>query len=183
MKKSEPFRFLRLIFVIASLSPLFIIWGLKGFKQIPDYFLVPAVILVLILSNGIVLYRWAIVKKQNLTVQAQVQDATDHREHLVVYLLAVLLAMFGANAADMRELSALFFALFLIVILFWYSNLHYLNVAFALFGFKTFTATRKVEGNNSISTLKVVVLTRRSWIEDGESIICYRLSHDIWVEK
>ena len=183
MKKSEPFRFLRLIFVVASLSPLFIIWGLKGFKQIPDRFLLPVIVLVLILSNGLVLYRWAIVKKQSLTVQAQVQDATDHREHLVVYLLAVLLAMFGASATGMRELSALFFALFLIVILFWYSNLHYLNVAFALFGYKTFTVTRKVDDNNTVSALKVVVLTKRSWIEDGESIICYRLSHDIWIEK
>lgn len=181
--RTEPFRFLRFIFVIATLTPLFILWSLKGVKGIPDIVLWTLTLSIVALSNGIVFLRWQSAKRQNLLVQSKVIEATDHREHLVVYLLAVLLAMYGISAESFRELSGVIFILLLIILLFWFSNLHYLNIVFAIFGYKTFTVTRKHEDSSERSTSKVVVLTKRAWIEAGDLITCYRLSHDIWIEK
>jgi len=180
---NSPFRFLRLIFVVASLSPVFILWGIKGSKVLPDSALLLIVFLLVSIPNGILILRWISVRKQNLIVQTKVLEATDHREHLVVYLLAVLLAIFGASLESTRDLIALAFTAILVTLLFWYSNLHYLNLIFALLGYKTFTVKRLIEKSGKQETSQVVVLTKRDWIQSDEIITCLRLSHNTWIEK
>ncbi|MFP3637101.1 hypothetical protein, partial [Bacillus sp. SIMBA_033] len=54
------------------------------------------------------------------------------------------LAMYGASVGSIRELIAVILAFVLVVMLFWFSNLHYLNVFFAILGYRTFTVVRRV---------------------------------------
>jgi hypothetical protein len=181
--KREPFKFLRLIFVIATLTPLFVMWTIKGSAVIPNSILILSSAAIIIISNGIIFFRWHIAIKQKQIVEAIVQKSTDHTEHLVVYLLAVFLAIYSSTTGTMREVFATLFAVALIILLFWFSRLHYLNLVFATMGYKTFTVTRKHPDNNFNKTTKVVVLSKRDQINPEEKITCYRLSHDLWIEK
>ncbi|MFP3801165.1 hypothetical protein [Paraburkholderia sp. SIMBA_027] len=180
--KREPLRFLRLLFVIASFSPLVIIWGVRGVPLLSEVSVWISVAVLVIVPNGVVWLRWYIVKQQKLTAQAEVQQATDHREHLVVYLLAVLLAMYGASVGSIRELIAVILAFVLVVMLFWFSNLHYLNVFFAILGYRTFTVVRRVSDGSGRKSSTIVLLTKRDCIEAGDLVICYRLSHDVFID-
>lgn len=181
--KHEPLRFLRFLFVMASFSPLVILWGVRGVNILSEFSLWISVALFVLIPNAVIWLRWRIVKHENLTAQAEILEATDHREHLVVYLLAVLLAMYGATVTSMRELLAVVLTLVLIVVLFWFSNLHYLNIFFAMLGYRTFTVTQRVRDGTSRKSSKIVLLTRRNCIEVGDNITCYRLSHDVFVDK
>lgn len=179
----ESFKFLRLIFVIASLTPLFLMWAIKGSPIISNETMILGCAGIIILSNGAIFLRWWIAVKENQVMEAIVESSTDHTEHLVVYLLAVFLAIYSSSISSLREFLATLFALSLIVILFWFSRLHYLNLIFALIGYKTFTVTRRHPDSNFNKTTKVVVLSKRDQINPNEKIICYRLSHDFWIEK
>lgn len=181
--RREPLRVLRLLFVIASFTPLVLLWGIRGAKDIPDSTIWWWVAGLTVVPNLAIFVRWHVVRKENLTAQAEVLEATDHREHLVIYLLAVFLAMYGFGIGSVREGLSVVLALALVVLLFWYANLHYLNLAFALLGYRTFTVTRRVSDGTARRSSRLVLLTKRDCVEPGEFIRCYQLSHDLWVEK
>ena len=179
----QPQRILRLLFVIASFTPLVLLWGIRGAKDIPDSTICFWVAGLTVIPNLAIFLRWYIVRRENITAQADILNATDHREHLVIYLLAVFLAMYGFGIGSIREGVSVILALALVVLLFWYANLHYLNLVFAFLGYRTFTVTRRVSNGVTRRSSKIVLLSRRDCVESGDVINCYQLSHDLWVEK
>ena len=61
--------------------------------------------------------------------------ADDHREHLLVYLFAMLLPFYALDLRTWRDLGAALAALGFIIFLFWHLNLHYMNLIFAVRGY------------------------------------------------
>lgn len=179
----EQFRILRLMFVIGSFAPLFILWAIRGIKEVPDLYMWAVCGFFALVPNLIVLWRWRIVKAKNIVDRADVIGATDHREHMVVYLLAMLLPLYDANMNSLREVLAVGIALSVVIVMFWFANLHYLNIFFALFGFRVFTVTRRINDRSGRKTDVIAFLTRRQCVEEGDELIGYRLSHSLWLEK
>jgi len=180
--QSEGLKFARLLMVLSSISPIFILWGIRGNKLIQDrYFLAGCAAFVLI-PNGFLWLRFFTAKKTADRRDLVVGKAEDHRDHLLVYLFTMLLPLYPIDSANWRDFSAILAALGFIIFLFWHLNLHYMNILFAVFGYRVFTVSPPTDnplGSNDC----YAVITRRSALAHGEHIVAYRLSNTVYFER
>jgi LysM repeat protein len=82
----------------------------------------------------------------------------------------------GAGSA--ATLAALSF----IVFLFSHLNLHYMNLVFAVLGYRVFTVYPPADGNPLTGKTRYAVITRRVSLSSGETIATYRLSDTVYLE-
>lgn len=201
--RREGLGFLRFIMVLASISPLFVLWAIRGTCQpssapcqlpglpsqspiesclLPNGYFVIVCCIFIVLPNLLLLWRLSTAKKHKDTREITVGKAEDHRDHLLVYLFAMLLPFYASNLASWREFSATLLAVCFIVFLFWNCNLHYMNILFAVFGYRIFTINPPDDGNRQSSRESVVLITRRTTIFQGDRILPYRLSNSVYWE-
>lgn len=74
-------------------------------------------------------------------------------------------------------------ALVFIVFLFWYLNLHYINLLFAFRGLHVFTVYPPADGNPLTAPMPYALLTRRVNLRTGEQVVAYRLSDTVYLES
>lgn len=179
---SEGFKIARFLMVLASFSPLFVIWGIQGSSVVPNAVWIPACLALTIFPNLVLVTRLLIVKRHQDMRSLAVGRADDHRDHLLVYLFAMLLPFYNADPSNGRGLAAVLFALGFIVFLFWLLGLHYMNIFFALAGYRVFTVHPPEDGNRFSDHQDFVLVSRRSTIADGQPIQAYRLSDTVYWE-
>ncbi len=172
----------RLILVLSSMAPLFILWAVRGSPSIPDGYFVPGCLSLAIGPTLVLLRRLRLAKKNNDCQTKTVGAAEDHRDHILVYLFAMLLPFYTVNLQGVREFAATVVALLFILFLFWHLNMHYMNLLFAIWGYRVFTVTPKA-GEQFGSKASFVLLTRRVALMEGEGIEAYRLSDTVFIEK
>jgi len=180
--QGQRLKFARLLMVLSSISPLFIIWAIKGSNLIPDSYFIGFCALMIIVPNVVLWLRIRIAKKQSDKRELKVGSADDHRDHILVYLFAMLLPFYSADLATWRDLGATVAALMFIVFLFWHLNLHYMNLIFAARGLRVFTVYPPDDGNVLTGKTPYVVITRRVRLLPGEPLIAYRLSDTVYLE-
>jgi hypothetical protein len=168
--------------VLSSVSPLFIIWAIRGSKLIPDQYFIAGCILMVVIPNAFLFLRLTIARKQKDTREIVVGRAEDHRDHLLVYLFALLLPFYATSLADWREFSATLVAVSFIVFLFWNLNLHYMNVLFAALGYRIFTIYPPQDDNPYTGNETIVLVTRRATISKDQKLVPYRLSNSVYWE-
>lgn len=172
----------RLLMVLGSTSPLFILWAIRGSSIIRDEIFIPFCILMVIVPNA-ALYRRILVSKKNFeTKQIFVEDAEDHRDHLLIYLFAMLLPFYAIDLDEWRGFVAALVAIGFIVFLFWYLNLHYLNIFFALFKYRVYTIRPPCDNNPYSGKCIYLLITRRITVTAGEKIIANRISDTVYLE-
>jgi hypothetical protein len=181
-QKQEGLKSARLIMVLSSISPLFILWAVRGSKLIPNRYFVAACCVMVILPNSFLFLKLWTAKRHKDRREIIVGKAEDHRDHLLVYLFAMLLPFYTTSLADWREFSATLVAVCFIVFLFWNLNLHYMNVLFAVLGYRVFTIYPPQDDNPLSGKESLVLITRRATIFMGQRIIPYRLSNSVYWE-
>jgi hypothetical protein len=179
---SEGLKVLRLFMVLSGLSPLFVLWAIKGSKIVPDSYLWSISAAMVIVPNFVIWLRIQRAKTQNDMRDIVVGKAEDHRDHLLVYLFAMLLPFYPIDTTTLRDLAALLAALGFIVFLFWHLNLHYLNIWYAVRGYRVYVITPVEEVNEFSGRTSLVLITPRTDILTGESIKAYRLSDTLCFE-
>ncbi len=172
----------RLLMVLSSISPLFILWAIRGNDLIPDSYFLGSCLALVLLPNAFIWLRIKTAKQLHEQRELVVGAAEDHREHLLVYLFAMLLPFYAADLGAWRELAAAVAALTFIVFLFWHLNLHYMNVVFAALGYRVFTLYPPMDGNPLSGRASLVLITRRVSVSPGEHITAYRLSDTVYFE-
>jgi len=172
----------RLLMVLSSISPLFILWAIRGNDLIPDRYFLTFCTLMVVVPNAFLWLRVRTTKKLQERREISVGQADDHREHLLVYLFAMLLPLYAANLNTWRELGAALAAFGFIVFLFWHLNLHYMNLVFAAAGYRVFTIYPPADNNPLSVKASVVLITRRVTIVTGEQLTVYRLSDTVYLE-
>jgi cytochrome b561 len=172
----------RLLMVLSSISPLFILWAIRGNSLVPDHLLIGFCVLMVALPNTFLWLRIRTAKKQNDKRELTVGRADDHRDHILVYLFAMLLPFYSANLVTYRDLGATITALAFIVFLFWHLNLHYMNLIFAARGMRVFTIYPPADGNGLTGKTPYAVITRRVSLAPGERLVTYRLSDTVYLE-
>ncbi len=179
---SEGLRAARLLMVLSSISPLFILWAIRGNSLIPDRYFIGLCALMVVLPNVFLWLRIRTAKKQNDKREIAVGTADDHRDHILVYLFAMLLPFYSEDLGSWRFLSASFVALAFIVFLFWHLNLHYMNLIFAALGFRVFTVYPPADGNQLTGKTRQALITRRVSLAPGDRLNAYRLSDTVYLE-
>lgn len=178
----EGLRIARLMMVLSSISPLFVLWAIRGNSLIQEFWFLGLCGLMVVLPSLYLWWRIVTSKKLKELRPIVVGKAEDHRDHLLVYLFAMLLPFYSADLSALRDLVAVLVALVFIVFLFWHLNLHYMNILFAAFGYHVFTIYPKSDGNPLSGKASWVLITKRVAVPDGEQINAYRLSNTVYFE-
>jgi uncharacterized membrane protein YozB (DUF420 family) len=172
----------RLLMVVGSLAPLFILWAIRGGPPIPEWSWVAICLGLAIAPNLMLMWRWRIAARRNDHRIIVVADARDQSEHLLVYLFAMLLPLYTANLDKWRDFGSVAVAFVFIVLLFWHMNLHYMNIIFALLSYRVYTI--EMTPGQGMGGIAVVLLSKRySAPPKGTSIDALRLSDTVFVEK
>lgn len=167
--------------VLSSISPLFILWGIRGNPLIPDAWFIGFCAFMVMGPNAFLWLRIRIARKQEDKRELTVGTADDHRDHILVYLFAMLLPFYSEDLGTWRDLSATVAALAFIVFLFWHLNLHYMNLIFAARHLRVFTICPPT-GNALSGKSRYALITRRVSLAPGERITAYRLSDTVYLE-
>jgi hypothetical protein len=101
---------------------------------------------------------------------------------LLVYLFAMLLPFYADTLATWRSLAAALAGLGFVVFMFWHLNLLYMNILFALFGYRVFSLYPAANGNPLSGRSNYVLITPRVSVVSGERIRAYRLSDTVYFE-
>ena len=179
---NEGLKIARLLMVLSSISPLFILWAVRGNRLIPDVYFVSFCALMVLVPNAFLWVRIQTAIGLQETRDIDIGSAEDHREHLLVYLFAMLLPFYTEDIGTWRNLCAVLVALGFIVFLFWHLNLHYMNLLFAVFGYRVFTVYPKPDNNPLSGKTSLVLITRRVNVAPGERVLAYRLSDTVYFE-
>jgi len=172
----------RLLMVLSGVSPLFILWAIRGSKVLPDHYLLEFCAFMVVVPNLFLWLRIRTAKKQQLKKELVVGSAEDHRDHLLVYLFAMLLPFYSIDTNSWRDFSALITALGFVVFLFWHLNLHYMNIIFAMGGYRVFTILPSADDNPISGRASLVLITPRFSVLSGDRIVAYRLSDTVYFE-
>lgn len=150
--------------------------------MVPDGYFAAACGFMAILPTLVLLWRIKTAKKLNERHEIVVGEADDHRDHLVVYLFVMLLPLYPNDLGSWREMSAALVALLFVAFIFWHLNLHYMNVLFALFGYRVFSVLPLDDSNPLSGRVAYVLITRRVSIASGQHVIAHRLSDTVFME-
>jgi hypothetical protein len=172
----------RLLMVLSSISPLFILWAIRGNSLVPDRWFIGFCALMVVVPNGFLWLRIRTAKKQSDKREITVGTADDHRDHILVYLFAMLLPFYSEDVGTWRDLAATVAALAFIVFLFWHLNLHYMNLLFAALGYRVFTVYPPADGNPLTGRTRQALITRQVSLASGERIVAFRLSDTVYLE-
>ena len=172
----------RLLMVLSSMSPLFLLWAIRGNNLLPDFWFTAACVFMVVFPNIIMLVRIRMAKKQVDKRPITVGKADDHRDHLLVYLFAMLLPFYSETIGTWRDLAATLTALAFIVFLFWHLNLHYMNLLFAVFGYRIYTIDPPDDGNPLTGRSRLVLITPRVVLRTGQQVNAYRISNTVYLE-
>src|ERR1700756_3274350 len=157
--QGEGLKVARLLMVLSSASPLFILWAIRGSKILPDLYLLSFCGVMVVFPNLFLWLRIRTAQKLQEKRELVIGSAEDHRDHLLVYLFAILLPFYPIDTGTWRDLAALLAALGFVVFLFWHLNLHYMNVIFAIRGYRVFTISPPKENNPFSGRSSLVLLT------------------------
>ncbi len=177
----EGLRIIRLLMVISSLSPLFILWMIRGVPNVSDYYLVLICILFIAIPNFALYERWQIAKRNSDIKMLKIGKSDDARNHLLVYLFAILFPLYDVNLGSDRQFYASIAALLFIVFIFWHLNMHYINIIYAIAGYKVYTVFPGSQSGAGFVE-PYVLITTRSYLSDGMDIKAYRLSDTVFFE-
>ena len=180
---AEGLKLARFIMVLSSMSPLFILWGIRGTNVIPDMYFIAGCLAMATLPTGCLLLRELFAKKQDDIRSLVIGKTEDHRGHVLVYLFAILLPFYRQNFDSWRDFLALLAALVFIVFLFWHLNYHYMNVIFAIRGYRVLNVLSPDDDSAQSSMMNFALITRRSTVQPNEKLVAYRLSNTVYLEK
>jgi hypothetical protein len=179
---SEGLKAARLLMVLSSISPLFVLWAIRGSSHIPDRFFVGFCAVMVVVPNAFLWLRFRAARKLEDKREITVGKADDHRDHILVYLFAMLLPFYSEAPGAWRDLGATVAALAFIVFLFWHLNLHYMNLIFAARGLRVFTVYPPADDNPLTGKTSHAVITRRVSLAPGDRLVAYRLSDTVYLE-
>jgi hypothetical protein len=87
----EGLKIARFLMVLASISPLFIFWAIQGNSLLPDRYVLTACATLVVLPNVFLWLRFRTARRLQERREIVVGKTEDHRDHLLVYLFAMLL--------------------------------------------------------------------------------------------
>lgn len=178
----EAFQFMRLVMVLGSMAPLFLLWAVRGSAFIPSIYFIPACLIAATVPTGLLLLRIRAAKATNDCQSKLIYQADDHKDHILVYLFATLLPFYTADLQSYREFGATLLALSFIVFLFWHLNMHYMNLLFAMKGYQVFTVMPDTQDPHG-GKAPFIILAKRTALVEGQKIETYRISDTVFMEK
>ncbi len=169
--------------VLSAMGPLFVLWAIQGNDLVPDTWFIGGCAAMVVVPNAILGTRILVARRQRDELPVTIGKSEDHRVHLIAYLFSMLLPFYRHELDGWRDLAAIALALSFIVFLFWHLNLHYLNLIFAVRGYRVYTVYPPSDGNPFSGRSDFVLITRRTHLSHGDRIVALRLSQLVYLEE
>ena len=188
MRPREGLGFFRFLMVLGSMAPLFIFLAIRGVPIIDskplfsDTIYCILCLLVVALPAFVLAIRIWIAGRNKDTKELVVGNATDHRDHLIAYLFAVVIPLYQNNYTTLRDVLAAFAVLCFILFLFVYMNLHYMNLVFALAGYRVYTVETEDKTNPFSGRRSFILITKRYSLHSQQKINARRISDTVFIE-
>ena len=171
----------RFFMVLCGFAPLVILVAVRGVEVVPDRWLWVACGMLIVVPASLLLLRLYLIRRDQSPRTLVVRQVEDNRSHVLVYLFATLLPFYRQDLSGMRDLAAILIAVVFIIFLFWYLNLHYVNVFLAVFGFRVYTIRpSEDDANPYASHVPLIIVTRRRFLSPGETIRGHRISDTLY---
>ena len=182
----EGYPMLRLALVVWSLSPVFLVWAVRGSAILDQSFL--NLFAGLTLLGPLAMFRWRLMhtKKSKLEDGGNLQELTvrrltDRREHLLSYLFPLLLSFWAIDFQDFRELASFGCVMLFTGLAFWHLQLTYVNLWLALVGYRSVQVEPK--GASGRSLRPIILLTKNHRLQEGEFVQAWLLTNNLYIEK
>jgi len=182
MKQKEGMPFVKLMMLISSLAPLFLLIGIRGIliKNVNNELLVSSKDTWIILS-ALIIVPYLILKlrikasrKSKDIFLINTVDATMNKEYLFTYLITVLLPLYSITITSMNELYAIVCAVLFVLFVFWNMNMHFLNILFAIKGYRVYTLPMYYGS--------ILLTTRQHIPRNLSEIKAHRISNSVFIE-
>lgn len=175
MKEKEGLPLVKFMMLLSSMAPLFLLVGIRGMDQIISsdklWYFISGLILI---PYSILQLRIYFAKKSNDSHTLSVDGAKNNKEYLFTFLFTVLLPLYSVSISNSREFAAVVFAICFVIFVLWNLNLHFVNLFFALQGYRVYT----IENDNSI----VLLTFRHSIPHDLKELKVHRISNSVFIE-
>ena len=123
------------------------------------------------------------VKKNADNRQIEIGNVEDQTAHVLGYLFAILLPFYRQDLSNYWDLISMIVALSIIVFLFVYLNLYYLNLWFAFFGYRAFLIWSPTDDNKHTGQEPLIIITNRRYLTSPNSLYAYRLGDTVYLES
>lgn len=175
MRDNEGLPLVKFMMLLSSMLPLFVLVGVRGLdKVICDNYLWLIISCLVIIPYALVRFRINRAVKSNDTFLIDVSEVKSNKEYLFTYLFTVLLPLYSVSISNQREFAAMIFAICFVIFVLWNMNLHFINLLFAIQGYRVYT----IESFNSS-----ILLTKRTRIpNDIKELKVHRLSNTVFIE-
>lgn len=176
-------RFQSYMLVLSSMSPLFILWALRGTSLMPQWaFIVICAALFLLPNLYLALMLWT-VKRSKSTRTITVHSADDRRQDVISFLFAMLLPFYAVDMDTWRNFGATIAAFVIVVILFASLNLQYMNLIVAVKGYHCFQVSTPPSQHDHLPPQQFMVISKHSTLPDGRRVTGYLAMNNILVEE
>lgn len=175
---------MRLALVVWSLSPVFLVWAIRGSGMISQLWLWVAAMLAT-LGPALIYLGSVNLAKQSGTggnlEQLTVKRLTDRREHLLSYLFPLLLSVWSLDFKTHRELLAFFVVISFTGIAFWHLQLTYVNIWFAIAGYRSVQVERVSDQSHTLRP--IILLTRNGRLCENTQINALRITNNLYLDQ
>lgn len=176
MNRNEGVPLVKFMMLLSSMAPLFILVGLRGIdiKIITEKHLWITIALLVITPYLFLFLRILAARKNSDIISVDISSNTNNKDYLFTYLFTVLLPLYSYTISNTRDAVALAFALIIVMFVLWNMNLHFINIYFALKGYKVYTLD-SVEG-------AILLSSRHILPTHINSLTVHRLSNSVFIE-
>lgn len=176
-------RSVRLLMVLSSFAPLFILWAIQGITIVDDRYLITSCSLLVILPTGVLVCLWRRSQRENNIHTLAIGITEDKRGNIIPYIISLLLPFYRQDISEWRELVATVAALLVLIFLFWHFNYHYMNILFAARGYRMVEVLPPSSENPHSRRMSFTLLTRRNNFVGVDTIAAYRISDTLYMEQ
>jgi len=165
--------------ILASLSPVFLVWAIIGMNRIPDLVFVPICLLLVSIPHYVIIRRIKVALKTRSEKQITILTAKDSREHLLTYFMPLALPVMAVSFSDWRGFSATLFVFSIMAFASWHLRVFYVNVFFALFGYRIFKVTQPAN-KLSHGIDERILITKRVQLNEGDKVVAVNLGGNVY---
>lgn len=183
LQNPEGLKFFRLIMVLCSLSPLFILWVIRGNRLIEDRWFIPGCLLFAGIPNLWFYYRLKVAQKRRDIRSLTIAKFEDYRPQLIAYLFTILLPFYRQEFGTLRDIVATSAALLMIIFLFYKLNIHNVNPILLIFGYRIYTVGPMSDDNPYSGKASHILITWRRDLNENDQIAAIRLSRTVYLER
>lgn len=165
--------------ILASMSPVFLVWAILGMDKIPDRYFISACLLLVFVPHFFLLDRIRIALKNKTEKRITIETAKDSKENLLTYFFPLVLPLMAVSFSTWRGFSATIFLFLLMAFASWHLRVFYINIFFAVFGYRIFKITQSPSKLTNSSDDRILI-TKHQKLVKGESVIAVNLGGNVY---